>query len=356
MSSDPNNFPESNPFGESDRFGESNRFDYDYTDYNYRVIRVPVPSETAYLGIPGDEDIAPRRNWGATLGRLFFWGVLTTMVLAVLGLIAAVGIYFYYAATLPPAEQLAAVPLNQSTKIYDRNGGLLYEVLDPNSGRRTIIPPEKIPQVLKQATLATEDPTFYTNPGVDFYGVARAIYYLVRYHRAVVGGSTITQQLVKNTLLSADPTVERKIREAILATEITRRYSKDEILALYLNTIFYGNLSYGIQAASQSYFKKDVSQLDLAEASLLAGLPQAPAIYDPCVNPDAALDRQQIVLNLMQKQRYINATQAEAAASEMEQRLHSPDFATNCKAGLGNIIAPHFVDYVRSQLEQEYGN
>jgi 1A family penicillin-binding protein len=260
-------------------------------------------------------------------------------------------------ADLPSADQLASVRLDQSTKIYDRNGGLLFEMFDQNSadaGRRTIVPPERLPLVLKQATIATEDPTFYSNEGVDPYAVLRAIYYDVRYQRTISGGSTITQQLVKKTLLSPEQTITRKIREAILAVEITRRYPKEQILAFYLNTIPYGNLSYGIQAASQSYFKKDVDKLDLAEASLLAGLPQAPALYDPCQDPDAALGRQRVVLDLMQKQSFIDSTQAEAATQEMDQVLHSDDFSKRCTAPT-RLGAPHFVTYVRQLLEQQYG-
>lgn len=272
------------------------------------------------------------------------------------GITLAGGAYFYYANELPPADKLATVNTSQSTKIYDRNGGLLYEVLDPNLGRHTIVPPEKIPAVLKQATLATEDPSFYSNPGVDFYGVARAVYYLVRYQRPVSGASTITQQLIKTALLSPEQTVERKIKEAILALEVTRRYNKDEILAFYLNTINYGNHSYGIQAAAQSYFQKDVTQLNLAEASMLAGLPQLPAIYDPCINPDRALERQSVVLGLMQEQGMLSQAQANAASQEMTQRVYSDAFVSSCRAGLNYTRAPHFVEYVRQQLQEQYGN
>jgi len=293
------------------------------------------------------------RVWFARLG-MFALGALLLLVCGGIALVG--GAYAYYANELPPAEKLATVNTSQSTKIYDRNGGLLYEILDPNLGRHTIIPPEKIPAVLKQAVLATEDPSFYTNPGVDFYGVARAIYYLVRYQRPVSGASTITQQLIKTALLSPEQTVERKIKEAMLALEVTRRYSKDQILAFYLNTVNFGNHSYGIQAAAQSYFQKDVSQLNLAEASLLAGLPQLPAIYDPCINPDRALERQKVVLSLMQEQGYVNPQQVNGAAQEMQARVVGDAFVNSCKAGLNYTRAPHFVEYVRQQLQADYGN
>ncbi len=311
-------------------------------------------ADTAYLG---DQALLPEKARGSGCLTILKWAVVALVLLVSLAVAAGCGGLFAVAGSIPSADQLASLRLDQSTKIYDRNGGLLFEIFDPNAkngGRRTIIPPDKVPTILKQATTATEDPTFYTNPGVDWYGIARAIYYDIRYQRVLVGGSTITQQLVKNTLLSPEPTIQRKLREAVLAVAITRRYSKDEILALYMNTNYYGNLSYGIEAASMSYFKKDVGQLDLAEASLLAGLPQAPAFYDPCDNPDAALERQKIVLDLMLKQGYITAEQASAASAEMDTTLHSDDFGNRCNTGIG-IVAPHFVEYVRQQLEEKYG-
>lgn len=300
---------------------------------------------------------APARNSGARrwLTRLGIFVLGAFLFLLCGGLALAGGAYAYYANDLPSADKLATVNTSQSTKIYDRTGALLYEIVDPNLGRHTIIPPAKIPAVLKQATLATEDPSFYSNPGVDFYGLARAIYYLVRYQRPVSGASTVTQQLIKTALLSPEQTVERKIKEAILAFEVTRRYSKDEILAFYLNTINYGNHSYGIQAAAQSYFSKDVTQLDLAEASMLAGLPQLPAIYDPCINPDRALERQSVVLGLMQEQGMITETEAGAASQEMTRRVTGDAFINQCRAGLNYTRAPHFVEYVRQQLQETYG-
>ncbi len=305
---------------------------------------------------PVPPGVLPHRSRGGNWFARLLPFVLGSLVILICGGLALVGgVYALYASELPSTDKLATVNTEQSTKIYDRNGALLYEIVDPNLGRHTLIPHEKIPTVLKQATLATEDPTFYTNPGVDWYAWARAIYYLVRYQRPVSGASTITQQLIKTALLSPEQTVERKIKEAILALEVTRRYSKDEILAFYLNTINYGNRSYGIQAASQSYFAKDVSQLNLAEASLLSGLPQLPAVYDPCINPDRALERQHIVLGLMLEQGFINAQQVTAASNEMTARLASEEFIARCRAGIDYARAPHFVEFVRQELEARYG-
>lgn len=295
----------------------------------------------------------PRR--ARTRGRWIALGlVLVLLVPSLLCAAGALAVYLYFALGFVPADRLATVALAQSTKIYDRNGALLYEVLDPQSGKRTLVKPAQLPLVLKQATIATEDQTFYTNLGVDPVAVVRALYYLARYGRVVSGGSTIAQQLVKNSLLSPEVTVERKLREAILAVEVTRRYSRDEILTMYLNTIFYGNLAYGIEAASQTYFGKGVSQLDLAEAALLAGLPQAPALYDPCEDASAALARQQVVLGRMVAEGYISTADADRAHGEMTALLDSPAFVRRCTAA-ASLKFPHFVNYVRARLEQQYG-
>jgi 1A family penicillin-binding protein len=287
--------------------------------------------------------------------RMLTTAAIVAIVVACLTVVAGVSAYAYFAQSLPSAERLAGRTVAQSTKIFDRNGELLFEVFDPNSGRRTVVPITRIPLVLKQATIATEDQSFYSNPGVDVRGLLRAIYYLAQTGRPVSGGgSTITQQLVKNTLLTPEPTIERKIREAILAFEVTRLYSKDQILEFYLNTISYGNLAYGIQAASETYFGKSAENLTLAEASLLAGLPQLPTLYDPCADPDAALDRQRAVLNLMVDEKYITREQATAASAETRQQIWSDAFGKRC-AQKASIKAPHFVVYVRELLEQRYG-
>lgn len=281
--------------------------------------------------------------------------VLVALALVfVLALVGLAGVYIYFASGLAAADQLGTMQLTQSTKIYDRTGELLYEVVDPETGRRTLVRSDQIPPVMKQATIATEDQSFYRNIGIDPVGVARAIYHLARYGHVVSGGSTIAQQLVKNTLLTPEVTIERKLREAVLAVELTRRYSKDEILSMYLNAIYYGNLAYGIQAASQTYFGKDAAQLDLGEAALLAGLPQAPALYDPCEDSDSALARQQTVLNLMKDAGYISSGDATAAQREMSAYLASDAFDARCNAKV-TFRYPHFVNYVRAQLEQEYG-
>jgi len=286
-----------------------------------------------------------------TLVQGFFIVALAFVLTFFVSLGLAIAGYTYIATGLPAPEELRTRSVTfASTKIYDRNGELLYEVFDPQGGRRTLVPLTDISPYLRQATIATEDKRFYQHPGVDPIGIARAVWQNVTEKGIVSGASTITQQLARNVFLSpeerAQRTLSRKIKEAVLATEITRRYSQDAILEIYLNTIYYGNLAYGIEAAAETYFGKTAAELSLAEAALLAGLPQSPAIYDPFTNPEAAKARQAVVLGLMAEEGYITPAQAEAARSEELQFV----------AQRTDIRAPHFVTYVRQLLEQKYGS
>jgi penicillin-binding protein 1C len=265
--------------------------------------------------------------------------------------------YASIAAALPdPAELQARASQFASTLIYDRQGELLYEIADPQHGRRTRVPLDQISPHLRDATVATEDPNFYQHPGVDPIGIARAIYYAIRERdlSSSPGGSTITQQLVKLTFLSSERTLSRKIKEAILAAEITRRYPKDTVLEIYLNEIYYGNLAYGVEAAAETCFGKQAADLSLAEATLLAGLPQAPAYYDPYTKlwnadstPGPVKQRQGTVLRLMVEHGYLSPAQADAA---WQEPLRLKPLAQTAGAK-----APHFVQYARHQVEQVVG-
>ncbi len=291
----------------------------------------------------------PQARSGRGCWSFFVQGVLiSVLVILLLFFLALVGgttVYAYYALTLPPPEELTARTVFMSTKIYDRHGQPLYEVFDPDGGRRTIVPIEEIPDHLRYATIATEDKTFYRNPGFDPLAIVRAVWLNLTEGQVVSGGSTITQQLVKNIFLSPQKTFTRKIQEAVLAQEITRRYSKEQILEIYLNELYYGNMAYGIEAAAETYFGKSARDVTLAEASLLAGLPQSPSIYDPYTNPEEAKARQKIVLGLMVKEGYITRSQADAARGE---ELHFAPLRIDMRA-------PHFVVYVRKLLEDKYG-
>lgn len=272
-------------------------------------------------------------------------------LLAVLFIVSAVLSYLVLFADLPSPDALITRASPDTTKIYDRNGKLLYEILDPRAGRRTRVSLAELPTHLKQAVIAVEDANFYTNPGIDIVGVARALTQLLQTGTIVSGGSTITQQLARTVLLSREEaesrTWTRKLREMVLALRITQTFSKDQILKMYLNEVYFGNLAYGIEAAARTYFGKPARDLDLAEAAFLAGLIQSPTTYDPYVNLEAAQARQKVVLALMAKHGYIGQEEAQYAAAE---RLHfKPLHARD------TLRAPHFVAYVRNWLEQQYG-
>ncbi len=213
--------------------------------------------------------------------------------------------YVWLFADLPSIDQLNAGKALPSTRIYDRNGTLLYEILanSQTSGRNIAIPLEDIPQDCQRAVISIEDANFYSHPGVDLIGVVRALWINLRGGEVIAGGSTITQQVARNLLFDpeqrAERSARRKLREMILALQVQSAYSKDEVLALYLNQSYFGNLAYGIEGAARAYFDKSAPDLSLSECALLAGLLQSPSAYDPLTNIDAALDRQGTVLDLM---------------------------------------------------------
>ncbi len=273
--------------------------------------------------------------------------LLLSLLLIPIGLLF--GIYAWLSVDLPSPDELYQRRSAPSTRILDRHGQLLYEIIDPHAGRHSPLSLDQFPLACQQATIATEDANFYANPGVDLAGILRAAWINLRGGEVLAGGSTITQQLARNLLLDpeerAERTLKRKLRESILAWRIARRYDKEQVLTLYLNETYYGNLAYGLEAAANTYFGKSASDLGLAECALLAGLPQSPSLYDPLIDPQAAKTRQQVVLDLMRKQGYIDEEQARLAAAEQLGFAATPF----------PIKAPHFVMYVRAWLEQEYG-
>jgi 1A family penicillin-binding protein len=278
--------------------------------------------------------------------RRLFYQTFTVVVALVLGVVFVARRLLV---DLPDPAQLYQRATAPSTKIYDRRGTLLYEIIDPHQGLHTPLVLADIPPACRNATVATEDATFYSNPGVDGAAIVRALYINLRGGEILSGGSTITQQLARNLLLSPDERTEvslsRKLREAILAWRIARRYTKDEILTLYLNETYYGNLAYGLEAASRTYFGKRATELDLAECALLAGLPQSPANYNPLQNLPAAKTRQGLVLNLMVKNGFLSQGESELVHREELSFAAVPI----------PIEAPHFVMYVYGQLEKQFG-
>lgn len=271
----------------------------------------------------------------------WIWFILLVLLL-VSGL--AAGGYAWLFSGLPSAKISPERLQSPSVRISDRAGRLLYESFPETGGRHQVLPLEKIPEQLIQATIATEDSHFYTNPGVEPSGILRAAWINLRGGEALAGGSTITQQVARNLLMDyaerGERTLRRKLREGWLAWQLTRHYSKDEILALYLNQTYYGGLAYGVEAAAQTYFGKPAGELSLAECALLAGLPQAPAIYDPFSDPQAALARRSAVLELMQKAGYLAPEQRDLAERE----------ALNLAANPYPMDAPHFSLMVRAKV------
>lgn len=245
--------------------------------------------------------------------------------------------------TLPNPSQLSQSALPQTTKIYDRHGVLLYQIYANQN--RTTVSLSDIPLYVQQATIAIEDKNFYKNPGFDIPAMVRAAIADLS-HKNIQGGSTITQQLIKSSLLSPEQTITRKFQEIILAFWTEKLYSKQQILSMYFNQIPYGGTAYGIESAAQVYFGKHIKDVDLAEGAFLAGLPQAPTTYSPFgQHPTLWKNRQEEVLLRMQQLGYITKTQ-EKAASEEQLHFQTPETP---------LLAPHFVMYVRDLLEKKYG-
>ena len=243
---------------------------------------------------------------------------------------------------------LGGVTPFQTTRIYDRHGMLLADIDD--WGRRTIVGFEAMPDCLIQATIATEDRRFYQHNGVDYLAIARAAWQNSQSETIVSGGSTITQQLARLLFMSPqeryEQTIVRKVKEAKLAVELERYYTKNDILAMYLNLVYYGHQAYGAAAAAEMYFSKSLDELTPAECALLAGLPQSPVQYDPILHPQAARDRRRVVLSLMVEAGVIDAAEA-AEAGAQPLRLRPYQRPTG--------LAPHFVNYIRDILIERFG-
>ena len=245
--------------------------------------------------------------------------------------------------SLPSPRSIGKVNYPLSTHIYDRNGKLLYEFYRDQN--RTPVKIKDLKPYVYQASIAIEDKDFFTHNGVSpIGGIARALKEFA-ITKQVQGGSTITQQLVKTALLSPERTIERKMKEMILALWTERLYTKERILEMYLNQVAYGGSAYGIEEASKAYFGKSAKDLKLSEAALLAGLPQAPSIYSPFANPKLAFGRRNEVLKKMVEQSYITKEQRDAA-----EREPLPNFSSAT-----SIHAPHFVFYVKGELEKKFG-
>jgi len=321
--------------------------------------QVPVtpPAKVVDKSIPAPGSIpvsSMPRDWSGCVGRAILFTVISGIVLVMIFVAGGAVGYTAIARTLPPPSELSSrASTFETVRIYDRENNLLYSQADPETGNRLYVDLEDISPDLIRATIATEDRHFFENPGFDVVRLVGAVVQAASNQEQIAGTSTITQQLVRAVLLDEDERTERtfrrKLREIILAAEISRTYEKNEILELYLNEVYFGNLAYGIEAAARTYFGKSASELTLAEATLLAGLPQAPALWDPFTAPDKALGRQSEVLSLMIAAGFVTVDEARAAQEEAVQIL------ANITPPEVTIEHPHFALLVLQQAEDILG-
>jgi membrane peptidoglycan carboxypeptidase len=331
-----------------------------------QLIRPPGPVKPAPPSAASKTRRVRRRSARSCFLQMVLAGVFTLTALAFVATGFILYEYFEIASTLPSVEDLKSRAAQfETTRIYDRNGDLLYEILDPNAGRRTYIPFSKISPYMIAASISIEDHNYFSNPGFDPWAILRAFTQNIFSGETISGASTITQQLARALLMTPEERTERsymrKVREALLAVEITRRYSKEEILELYLNEIPYGNLAYGVEAAAETYFKTTAEKLTLMQASFLAGIPQAPAVYDVYTNRDATLERQrQVLINMVETSQEQNCIyvgsllpnvcvtleEVGAAWNEVQNTTFSPPDVF--------MRYPHWVNYIRLLLESKY--
>lgn len=275
--------------------------------------------------------------------RLVFAGLWALLIFLVISLGAAAGVFAGFLRDLPSLDGLEEYQPSIATTLYtdqDEPFASFYEQ------RRILLPLSKIPAHLKQAVLAVEDSRFYEHRGLSPRAIARAMIMNLLTRRKSQGGSTITQQLARALFLTPEKSFARKLKEALLAVEIEKKYPKDKILELYFNQVYFGHGAYGVEAAAQTYFKKSVGELTLAEAAMLAGLPSAPNRFSPIVDPARARRRRDHVLNRMVEQKVIARVQAEAASrTPFDETLFTRS----------RTIAPYFVEHVRQSLEETYG-
>lgn len=280
------------------------------------------------------------------LRRWVTWALLAIAVFFSLGILGTVAAFAWFSRDLPDPNKISDRAVAQSTKIYDRTGKvLLYDI--HGDQKRTVVDLNNIADSLKKATISAEDRDFYRHKGFDLRGIFRAVVSnIIHLNPTGQGGSTITQQLIKASILTPEKSYVRKVKEIVLAYQLEQRFSKDEILKLYLNEIPYGSNAYGIEAASQNYFGVSAKDVSLAQGALLAGLPRAPTFYSPYGDhTDALFARQRFVLDAMVQEGYI--TNAEAEKAKEEKLTFRPR-----REG---ILAPHFVFFVRELLAEKYG-
>lgn len=298
-----------------------------------------TPARHAPFGIIGNMKSLFNAIWENPFRRAAY---ITTLAAIILVLSASAFMRYVFSG-LPSTQGLEEYTPSLSTKVYDMNNKPVAEF---SIQRRALIPLSQIPVDLQNAVIATEDSEFFDHYGISPKGIIRSILRDMLHHRAAQGASTITQQLARQIFLNPKKEIVRKLREIIIALEIEKRFSKEEILQMYLNQIYFGEGAHGVAAASRAYFNKDVSKLELPESAMLAGLIQLPSRYSPFVNPDLAKWRRSIVLERMQEEGYITAEERKAANAAPVPTKKPYYLSTQ---------APYFVEYVRQELEPKYG-
>ena len=285
-----------------------------------------------------------RKQQRGILTRIIKWALITVVILMVFGAAATVGVFYYFSRGLPKITSLTDYRPSIISTVYSDDNKVIAEF---SAERRIVVPLEKIPLKLQQAFISAEDDRFYKHQGIDIFSIIRAFIKNIEAGTVVQGGSTITQQVTKSFLLTPERSYKRKIREAMLAYQIDRDFSKDDILYLYLNQIYLGHGAYGVQAASENYFGKNVEDLNLAECAILAGLPQAPSRYTPFHHPERAKQRQIYVLNRMVAEGYITDVEAsEAINTVMDIKPRQNLFLEQ---------VPVYTEHIRRYVVDKYG-
>jgi len=286
-----------------------------------------------------------RRNRGGIFGKIFRWFVLVSIVIMISGMFGVAGVYLYISRNLPKISSLKDYRPPVITTVYSDDNRKIAEFFKE---RRIVIPLSKMPEMLKQAFIVAEDARFYKHKGIDLLSIVRAFFKNIEAGAIVQGGSTITQQVTKSFFLTPERSYSRKIKEAILAYRIDKKFAKDEILFLYLNQIYMGHGAYGVEAASENYFGKFAQELNLAECAILAGLPRAPSRYSPFRYSERAKQRQIYVLNRMVEEGVITNIQAtEAINTELDIKPRKNWYIEE---------VPVYTEHIRRHIAKKYGD
>jgi penicillin-binding protein 1A len=289
-----------------------------------------------------------KKSKGSVIGKIFKWLVLLVIIGAIFGGGGVAGLFYYYGQDLPQLLEREDYQPEQVSRVYASGGELIGEFISQD-GRRTVLAMDEIPDHVRYSFMAAEDADFMTHEGIDYVGMIRAFYYAVRYDTGIKGTSTITQQVIKNLMLTPERKIERKIKEIILARELEKNLTKEDILYLYLNTIYLGHGNYGVEEAARYYFGKSARDLEIEEAAILAGITQSPETLSPKKHPEKALKRRSYVLRQLWEKGFIEeATYRKADDAELVTKRYDTSYP--------NLdTTPFFVEHVRKMLVDKYG-